>query len=202
MAEETWKCPACLETVSVSERVCPLCKSTRADARLGEEESAQFLADSVAIELPHVIPEVRFSVPTECGPEWSSGLLVAIEAGLAFLSPKDGLGAEQFLAAIPAFPGRIGSSSFYAPLAIIRRLVNHKLTGQFLEVEGNKPPLRFDAAGWKAIDAVCARLGIPRTLTSSPSRVRGCSTPSSASPSPSTRAIRISSLRSSRPRRR
>ena len=163
MADKTWKCPACLELVSAAERVCPLCKTTRADSRPGAEEPAQFLADSVAIELPHVIPEVRFSVPTESGPEWSSGLLVAVESGLAFLSPKDGVGAEQFLAAIPGFPGRIGPHSFYATLAIIRRLVNHKLTGQFLEVEGNRLPLRFDAAGWKAIDAVCARLGIPRS---------------------------------------
>lgn len=163
MAEETWKCPACHETVSASERVCPLCKTTRADPRPDAEEPALFLAETVAIELPHVIPEVRFSVPTESGPEWSSGLLVAVETGLAFLSPKDGVSAEQFLAAIPGFPGRIGPHSFYATLAIIRRLVNHKLTGQFLEVEGNRLPLRFDAAGWKAIDAVCARLGIPRS---------------------------------------
>ncbi len=163
MAEETWKCLACHETVPASERVCPLCKTTRATAHPAVEEPAQFLADSIEITLPHVIPEVRFSVPTEAGPEWSSGLLIAVAQGLAFLSPKDGVTPEQFLLAIPGVPGRIGERSFYAPLSIIRRLVNHKLTGQFLEVEGNKLPLRFDAAGWKAIDAVCLTLGIARS---------------------------------------
>jgi len=163
MAEETWTCPTCAEKIPSSERVCPACKVTRVIVPPAAVEPAEFLADTVAIDLPHVIPEVRFSVPTEAGPEWSSGLMVAVEQGLAFLSPKDGVAPDQFLRAIPEVPGRIGERSFFAPLTIIRRLVNNKLTGQFLEVEGNRLPLRFDAAGWKAIDAVCARLGIARS---------------------------------------
>lgn len=163
MPEETWKCPVCAEIIPASERVCPACKVTRVLPGNAAVEPAQFLADTVEIDLPHVIPEVRFSVPTEAGPEWSSGLLLATPEGLFFLSPRDGVTPEQALKAVPEVPGRIGERSFFAPLTIVRRLVNHKLTGQFLEVEGNKLPLRFDAAGWKAVDAICAKLGIPRT---------------------------------------
>ena len=163
MSQETWPCPTCAQAIPVTERVCPTCKVTQIRRRPPTEEEAQFLADTVEITLPHVIPEARFNVPTETGPEWSSGILLASEAGVFFLSSKDGFSPDQVVQAPPATPGRIGGRSFFAPLGMIKRIVNSRLSGQFLELEGKKIPVRLDAAGWKALDSVCAKLGVARS---------------------------------------
>lgn len=163
MADETWKCPTCAQSIPVAERVCPTCKVTQVRLRPAAEEAAQFIAESVEIALPHVIPEARFNVPTETGSEWASGLLVADRPGIFLLSEKDGLSPEAALQAPPAVPGRIAGRSFFAPLPMIKRIVNNRMVGQFLEIEGKRIPLRLDVAGWKALGAVCLKLGVPRS---------------------------------------
>lgn len=163
MSEETWQCPTCAQAVPASERVCPACKVTRIRRRSPEEEEAEFLVDTVEITLPHTIPEARFNVPTETGPEWASGVLVASPAGIFLLAQKDGLSTDPVLQAPPEIPGRIGGRSFFVPAGMVKRIVNNRLSGQFLELEGKKIPLRLDPAGWKALDRVCQRLQIPRS---------------------------------------
>jgi hypothetical protein len=162
MSQDTWQCPTCAQAIPVSERVCPTCKVTQVRQRTAGEEEAQFLTDTVEITLPHAIPEVRFNVPTETGSEWASGLLLASEAGIFLLSSKDGLSPDQVIPAAPAAPGRLGARSFFAPVGMVKRIVNSRLSGQFLELEGKKIPLRLDAPGWKALDQVCRMLGVAR----------------------------------------
>jgi hypothetical protein len=44
---------------------------------------------------------------------------------------------------------------------MITRVVHDRLIGQFIELVGNKVPLRLDVAGWKALDEAAEELGIP-----------------------------------------
>jgi hypothetical protein len=163
MSQETWQCPTCAQSIPVSERVCPTCKVTQIRRRPADEEEAHFLTDTVEITLPHAIPEARFNVPTQTGAEWASGILLFSGAGIFLLSSKDGLSPDQVIQDAPSAPGRIGERSFFAPVGMVKRIVNSRLSGQFLELEGKKIPLRLDAPGWKALDAVCQKLGIARS---------------------------------------
>jgi hypothetical protein len=164
MTEKThWQCPMCRHYFPFTERVCPTCKVTQVRPRpAGGEEPAQFVAGSAEISFPHVIPDARFSLPTDTGATWASGPLVVAEGGIYLLSSKDNLTPET-VAKMPAtIPGRLGALSFAIPVKMIKRILHDKLKGQWVELEGKKIPLRLDVAGWKALDACCDRLGIPR----------------------------------------
>ena len=163
MTEETWKCPGCGQSYPVTERVCPGCKVTQVRRRPAAEEQAQFIPETTEIQLPHVIPEARFSIPVETGGTWASGPLVAAEEGFFLLSAKDALAPEEVVKTPPAVPGRLGTLSFAIPVRMIKRIVHDKMVGQFIELEGKRVPLRLDVAGWKALDVVCDRLGIPHS---------------------------------------
>ena len=44
------------------------------------------------------------------------------------------------------------------------RLIHHKLTGYFIEVQGRqKIPLRLSPEGWTDLDVICDQLGIPHS---------------------------------------
>jgi hypothetical protein len=159
----SWTCPGCGQTFAADVRVCPLCKVTQILRRAppGAEERAVFSTDDLEVELPLSIPGARFSVPTEGGPVWTSGSLAACEEGLFLLSEKDGLAPEEAVRRPPGGPGRVAPLSLFLPRGFVRRVVHHRLTGYFVEGPDTKIPLRLDAAGWKALDAACRRLGIP-----------------------------------------
>lgn len=163
MDPTTWTCPGCGQKFGPEVRVCPLCKVTQVIRRgaPAEEERAVFSAEDLEVELPLALPGARFSVPTEGGPVWTSGSLAACEAGIFLLSEKDGLAPEEAVRRPPGGPGRVASLSLFLPRGFVRRVVHHRLAGYFIEAPDAKIPLRLDAAGWKALDAACRRLGIP-----------------------------------------
>jgi hypothetical protein len=42
--------------------------------------------------------------------------------------------------------------------------VHHKLTGEFIEIQGKQRiPLRLPKEGWTDLDVICDQMGIPRS---------------------------------------
>jgi hypothetical protein len=118
------------------------------------------MADGPAGALPRVIPDARFSVPTDAGPVWASGSLLAAEGGIWLVSSKDPLDVAELPKTPAQVPGRLGTLSFVLPRAMIARVVHDRLVGFFIEIPGKKVPLRLDVAGWKALDEALDLLGI------------------------------------------
>jgi len=121
------------------------------------------MAEGAAASLPKVIPDARFNLPTDAGPVWASGSLVAAEGGLWLLSSKDALVPEEVVKAPPQVPGRLGALSFSVPRAMITRVSHDRLAGCFIDMAGKKLPLRLEAAGWKSLDEALDLLGIAHT---------------------------------------
>jgi hypothetical protein len=151
-------------------RMCPQCRVTQVRRRTSgsfgqvvkpEEKKAPEPAP-VAVKLPHIIRDVRFNLPFKTGAVWTSGALVALEAGIILLSEKDKLKPEDVAAAPPPQGARVATNSFFVDKGIITRVVHDSLRGFFIEAEGRKLPLRLAAPQWREMDAVCDLLGIPK----------------------------------------
>lgn len=164
----TWKCSKCGQIYPLTQNSCPVCFITRENRTvIGKVSAARFdkpLPEPVEVPFPFTIKEARFNLPMDRGAVWSSGKVVAVAAGFFLLSEKDPVDADALAARPPAAAGPVGSLSIYIPRDRISRIVHHRLTGEFIEVQGKqKIPLRLTAAGWTDLDVICDQLGIPRS---------------------------------------
>lgn len=168
MPEGTWKCSKCGQIYTVAESSCSVCRITRENRHvIGKIETIRTPKpppERVEVAFPFFIKEARFNLPLERGALWSSGRLMIIETGIFMLSEKDPIDAEALGRNPPPVPGPVGPLSIYIPRDRISRIVHHRLTGEFLEVQGRqKIPLRMTSAGWGDLDVVCDQLGIARS---------------------------------------
>lgn len=166
MAELHWTCPKCGQVYRIEEERCPVCFITRENrgvtGRAAAPKPAARPAEEVEVRFPYVVKEARFNVPAPTGAMlWTSGVVVALETGLALLSEQDRLDPQRVADRRPASAGRLGDLSFFHPSEGIGRIVHHKLVGFFIETrERQKIPLRLPVEGWAELDLVCDRLGI------------------------------------------
>ena len=166
MSELHWKCPKCGQMYRIEEAHCPVCFITRENrgvmGRATTERPLVRPPEEVEVRFPYVVKEARFNVPAPTGALfWTSGVVVAVEAGLLLLSEKDGLDPKRAAAAALALAGRLGDLSFFIPAKDVARVVHNKLIGQFIETHDKKKiPLRLPNEGWSELDLICDRLGI------------------------------------------
>jgi hypothetical protein len=168
MAEATWKCSKCGQIYPLSQNSCPVCFITRDNRTvIGQASAARFAApppEKVDVLFPFSIKDARFNLPMDRGTVWSSGKVVAIQTGFFLLSDKDPVDVDTLAARPPAASGPVGPLSLYVARDKISRIVHHKLTGEFIEIQGKqKIPLRMEKEGWTDLDVICDQLGIPRT---------------------------------------
>jgi hypothetical protein len=168
MPEGTWKCSKCGQLYSLSETSCPLCHITRENRHvIGKASAIHFdkpLAEKVEVPFPFTIKEARFNLPLDRGAVWSSGSILVTAAGLFLLSEKDPVDAQALASAPPAAAGPVGPLSLYIPRDKISRILHHRLTGEFIEIQGKqKIPLRLTQTGWADLDIICDQIGIVRT---------------------------------------
>lgn len=169
MSAGTWKCTGCGQVYSLAEASCPICRITRIDRHvIGKietpERTAKAAPEKIDVSFPFTLKDARFNLPLDKGAVWSSGCVLATEAGLFLVSEKDGLDLGALSGAPPAAAGPVGSLSIFVPRAAISRVVHHKLTGEFIEVNGRqKIPLRLAPAGWADLNIICDQLGIVHT---------------------------------------
>lgn len=175
MNDETWTCPGCSRVAPLRERICPNCRTTqvrpRSSAILPKVPPAPApgpaapapAAPPRPVTFPFIIPDARYNLPVEGGgATWTSGSLVATEGGLSLINEKDGLDPAQASSwTLPPRAQRLAPHSFHVPKGLVVRIVHDMKVGQFLEIEGQRLPLRFSVQGWKDLDAVCDALGIP-----------------------------------------
>ena len=167
MPEGTWNCPQCGQMYSLDEPACPVCRVTRENrhviGRVTQIRTPKPPPEKVEVAFPVLIKEARFNLPLDKGSVWSSGLIAALESGFLMISEKDGLDVAALTTNPPTAPGPIGPTSIFVPRAVVSRLVHHKLTGEFIEIQGRqKIPLRLPPAGWQDLEVICDQLGIPR----------------------------------------
>ena len=66
-----------------------------------------------------------------------------------------------------AASGPVGPLSLFVARDRISRIVHHRLTGEFIEIQGGqgkkKIPLRLSKEGWTDLDVLCDQMGIPRS---------------------------------------
>ena len=169
MPAGTWKCSKCGQPYSFAETSCSICHLTRENRHIvGKIETPDRAPkpppEKVDVVFPFSLKDARFNLPLDRGAVWSSGRLMAIEAGFFLLTEKDGLDADALAQHPPAAAGPVGPLSIFIPRAEISRVVHQKLTGFFIEVRGKqKIPLRLEVAGWTDLDVICDQLGIPRS---------------------------------------
>lgn len=168
MAEATWACSKCGQLYPLSQNSCPVCFITRENRTvIGKASAARFSApppEKVDVVFPFSIKEARFNLPMDRGAVWSSGRVVAVATGFFLLSEKDPVDIDALAANPPAASGPVGSLSLYLAREKISRVVHHRLTGEFIEIQGKqKIPLRLPPAGWADLDVICDQLGIARS---------------------------------------
>ena len=168
MPEGTWNCPQCGQPYSLDQPACTVCRGTRENrdviGRATKIRAPKPPPERVEVVFPVFIKEARFNLPLDKGAVWSSGTLGAVAAGLFLLSDRDGVDAAALAAAPPPPAGPVAATSIFVPRAVISRIVHHKLTGEFIEIQGKqKIPLRLPPAGWQDLDVICDQLGIPRS---------------------------------------
>jgi len=168
MPEGTWKCSKCGQIYSLAEPACTICRITRENRHvIGKIEtvrSAKPPPEVVEVVFPIFIKDARFNLPLDKGAVWSSGCVMAVEGGFFLLSEKDGLDAARLADSPPPAAGPVGPMSLFVPRAAVSRIVHHRLTGEFIEIQGRqKIPLRLTGAGWTDLDVLCDQLGIPRS---------------------------------------
>jgi len=166
MPEGTWNCPQCGQGYSLDEPACPVCRITRENrhviGKVTQIRTPKPPPEKVEVAFPVFIKEARFNLPLDKGAVWSSGSVAAIAAGFFLLSEKDGLNATILTTEAPPPAGPVGPTSIFIPRDVVSRIVHHKLTGEFIEIQGKqKIPLRLPAAGWADLDVICDALGIP-----------------------------------------
>jgi hypothetical protein len=168
MPEGTWKCPTCGQIYSLAESACTVCRITRENRHvIGKIEtlrSPKPLPETVEVAFPFFIKEARFNLPLDKGAIWSSGSVVATASGFFLLSDRDGLDGASLAQRPPEAAGPVGPLSIFVPRSVISRIVHHRLSGEFIEVQGRqKIPLRLGSAGWTDLDVICDQLGITRS---------------------------------------
>jgi hypothetical protein len=168
MPEGNWKCPNCGQIYSLAESACAICRITRENrhitGRIQIVRSPQPPPEKVEVAFPFFIKDARFNLPMDNGAVWSSGSMMATAAGFFLLSGKDGLDGAALAQRPPEAAGPVGTLSIFVPLAAVTRIVHHRLSGEFIEVQGRqKIPLRLTPAGWTDLDVICDQLGILRS---------------------------------------
>jgi len=168
MPEGTWTCSKCGQIYPLSEGSCPVCFITRENRDvIGKATAIRFAApipEKVDVVFPFHVKEARFNLPLDKGAVWSSGRLLIVAAGIFLLSEKDPVDAESLALNPPAGAGPVGPLSIFVPRANISRIVHHRLTGEFIELNGRqKIPLRLPKEGWTDLDVLCDQMGIPRS---------------------------------------
>jgi hypothetical protein len=168
MPEGTWKCPKCGQLCSLAESSCAICHVTRENrhvvGRIESVRSPQPPPEKVEVAFPFSIKDARFNLPLDKGAVWSSGSVMATASGFFLLSEKDGLDGAALAQRPPEAAGPVGALSIFVPRSAVSRIVHHRLTGEFIEVQGRqKIPLRLTPAGWADLDVICDQLGIPRS---------------------------------------
>ena len=167
MPEGTWKCSTCGQIYSLSESSCTICRITRENrhviGRIETIRTPKPPPERVEVVFPFYLKEARFNLPLDRGAVWSSGQVMVTEAGFFMLTERDALDSAALAASPPAAAGPVGPFSIFIPRGVISRLVHHRLTGEFIEIQGRqKIPLRLPAAGWTDLEMICDQLGIPR----------------------------------------
>jgi hypothetical protein len=168
MPEGTWNCSKCGQLYPLSQNSCPVCFITRENRTvIGQVSAARFAApvpEKIDVVFPFSIKEARFNLPLDRGAVWSSGKVVAIQSGFFLLSGKDPINLDALVARPPAESGPVGPLSLFVARDKISRVVHHRLTGEFLEIQGKqKIPLRLPKEGWTDLDVICDQLGIARS---------------------------------------
>jgi hypothetical protein len=168
MPEGTWNCPQCGQSYTLDEPACTVCHITRENrhviGKVTQVRTPKPPPEKVEVAFPVFIKDARFNLPLDKGAVWSSGSVVAVATGILLLSEKDGLNAAMLAADPPADAGPVGPTSLFVPRSVISRIVHHKLTGEFIEIQGKqKIPLRLPPAGWQDLDALCDAMEIPRS---------------------------------------
>ena len=168
MPEGTWNCSKCGQPYTLAEASCPICCITRENRHvIGKIEtirSPKPAPEHVEVVFPIALKEARFNLPLDRGAVWASGRVFITEAGVFLLSERDTVDEAALAAQAPAAAGPVGSLSIFIPRAAVSRIVHHRLTGEFIEVQGRqKIPLRMTAAGWTDLDVICDQLGIKRS---------------------------------------
>ena len=169
MTAGTWKCTKCGQIYSMAESSCSLCHLTRENRHIvGKIETPDRAPkpppEKVDVVFPFILKDARFNIPLDKGAVWSSGCALATEAGLFLISEKDALDLDALSRTPPDAAGPVGPLSIFIPRAQISRLIHHKLTGYFIEVQGKqKIPLRLMPTGWNDLDVICDQLGIPHS---------------------------------------
>jgi hypothetical protein len=168
MPEGTWTCSKCGQIYSLDEASCTICRITRENrhvvGRIETMRTAKPPPEKVEVVFPIFIKEARFNLPLDKGSVWSSGTVMATEAGFFLLSEKDRVDSAALAAQPPAAAGQVGPTSIFIPRAAISRVLHHRLTGEFIEINGRqKIPLRLQAAGWTDLEVLCDQLGIARS---------------------------------------
>ncbi|HYE97976.1 MAG TPA: hypothetical protein VEJ18_03650 [Planctomycetota bacterium] len=165
---ERWTCPQCGQLLAAEQPSCPVCRITRENrAVIGRASVIKPLEkppQDVEVRWPVVIRDARFNLPVATGGTlWTSGVIVAVEAGLFLLSDKDALDPQALAQSPPPAAGPVGASSVFLPVASVKRAVHNRLVGYFLDTPGGKLPLRLSTQGWEEFDAVCDGLKIAHT---------------------------------------
>ncbi len=168
MPEGTWNCPQCGQTYPLEEPSCSVCRITRENrhviGRITQIRTPKPPPEKVEVAFPVFIKEARFNLPPDKGSVWSSGIVVAVPTGFLLVSDRDALDTAALAANPPVSAGTVGPTSIFVPRPVISRIVHHKLTGEFIEIQGKqKIPLRLPAAGWQDLDVLCDQLEIPRS---------------------------------------
>ena len=168
MPEGTWTCSKCGQIYSVAESSCTVCHITRENRHvIGKIEAVRSPKpppETVEVAFPFFIKDARFNLPLDKGAVWSGGMVMATAAGLFLLTEKDGLDTAALAQRPPAAAGAVGPLSIFVPRAVISRIVHHRLTGEFIEIQGRqKIPLRLMPGGWTDLDVICDQLGIARS---------------------------------------
>lgn len=168
MPEGTWTCSKCGQIYSVDEASCSICHVTRENrhviGRIETVRTAKPPPEKVEVVFPFLIKDARFNLPLDQGAVWSSGCVVASDAGFFLLSEKDGLDGAALALTPPAAAGPVGPLSIFIPRSAVSRIVHHRLSGEFIEIRGRqKIPLRLMPSGWADLEVICDQLGVPRT---------------------------------------
>lgn len=165
---DRWTCPKCGQLYRQDEPACPICRITRENrgviGKTSVERAIEKPPEAVEVHLPYVIKDVSYNLSLTDGTSvWTSGCLLATEAGLFLLGAKDGITADQAAAARPRKMSALGPTSIFLPPPAIARVVHERLIGFWIELPGRKIPLRLPKGAWEELDVLCDHFGIRHT---------------------------------------
>jgi hypothetical protein len=165
---DLWKCPGCGQPLRNDEPSCKICRITRDNrgviGKTSVRRTIEKPPEAVEVHLPYVIKDVSYNLARTDGTSvWSSGSLVATEAGLFLLGAKDGITPDQAAAARPRKMSALGPASIFLPPSAIGRIVHERLIGYWIELPDRKIPLRLPKEAWEELDVLCDHFGIRHT---------------------------------------